>query len=331
MRKLIFIIWFYFTSIGTIFCTESRLVTLSSVKARPLAMGGAYVSLENGVFSLDFNPAAFSMNAVEKTIDFSVYLNPLGPVTVGENWSRISNWSDRLGLFIHGIGFSYDRLAIGILWGEESFSDEDRLTRKCFFDGTAYSAHKNSSIGFSIALNPRVSLGVVGEIFHREENGKNRMRLGYRYGIVIKPRNSLSVGLCFCNFPNDYKEDRIAIERLADETLNIGVSYSPWKRLTMALDIRNVSDDGKKVVREPHAGIEVNPFQFISFRGGYYREWEGDEETFSIGIGLHKWETVYSPDRVFTDPSLRLDASLLWQHHSGEISRWFIMSCFIKI
>ncbi len=314
-----------------IFSMPLQLVTLSSAKARPLSMGGAYVSVENGLFALDFNPATFSSNIVEREIHFSVYFNPLGPVSIVENWNRISGWDDRLGLLIYGMAFSYDRIRMGILWGEEALTDQRRLTRSCFFDGTAYPVQKNSNIGFSFFLNPRVSLGAVGEIFHREKNGKEHIQWGYRYGIVIKPRDDLSVGLCFCNFPNEYKEDRILLERLADETLNIGISYSPWKAVMAAFDIRNVSDEGKRVVREPHIGFEVNPVTFVSLRGGYYREWEGEEETFSIGIGLHNWQSISSADPVFFDSFLRLDTSMLWQCQLGEIDRWFLLSCVLKI
>jgi len=294
-------------------------------------MGGASVAIENGVFALDFNPAAFSVNPFERAFRFSIYLNPLSPMIIAENWNRVSGWDSRLGFIIYGIVFSYDRLSFGVLYGEEALTDEDRLARHRFFDGTSYPVQRNSNIGFSFSLSPRVSLGAVGELYHRDKDGNKHIGLGYRYGIIIKPRNSLSVGLCFCNFPNDYKEDRIVIERLADETLNIGVSYKPWKILTVALDIRNVSDEDKAVVREPHMGFEFNPIQFISLRGGYYREWEGDEETFSVGIGFHNQEPEYSINRVFDDPSLRLDASLLWQHYSGGISKWFIVSCMLKI
>ncbi|MBN2028987.1 hypothetical protein JW824_01975 [bacterium] len=316
---------------GILFADPMRLVTLSSVKARPLAMGGAYVSIENDLFALDFNPAAFSVNAIERAVRFSMYFNPLSPVIIVENWNKISGWDDRLGFMIYGIAFSYGRLNVGILYGEEALSDERRLERRSFFNGTGYPAQKNSSMGFSISLSPRVSLGAVGELYHREEKSNKHIRLGYRYGIVIKPRNSLSVGLCFCNFPNDYKEDRIVIERLADETLNIGVSYRPWRMFTVALDIRNVSDEEKKVVREPHMGFELDPFSFVSLRGGYYRDWEGDEETYSVGIGLHSWESAYAIEQVYVDPFFRLDTALLWRHHLGETERWFIVSCVFKI
>ncbi len=316
---------------GICFANPMRLVTLSSIKARPLAMGGAYVSIENGLFALDFNPAAFSRSAIERAVHFSMYFNPLSPVIIAKNWNSVSGWDDRLGFMIYGIAFSYNRLNVGILYAEESLSDENRLINRSFFDGTGYSVQRNSSMGFSISLSPRLSLGAVGELYHREKDGERQIRLGYRYGIVIKPRNSLSVGLCFCNFPNDYGEDRIVIERLADETLNIGVSYRPWKSFTVALDIRNVSDEGKEVVREPHMGFELNPFPFVSLRGGYYREWEGDEETFSVGIGFQSWESTDSIEQLYIDPSLRLDAAWLWQTHFGEMDRWFIISCILKI
>jgi len=294
-------------------------------------MGGAFVSVEDNLASLDFNPAAFSLVASPRKVHFSILFNPLGPILIRENWGETSGWSGPWEWLIRGVALSVGRVNFGVLWGEENLTDEGRLERTCLFDGTGYEGQKNTSFGFSLALAPRVSLGMAGEVFVREENEKKMWELGYRYGIVLKPRNDLNVGLCFVDFPQAYKGDRMTLERLADETLNIGVSYTPWRVVTLALDVRNVSDDGKGAVREPHVGVEIFPFQHLALRGGYYRGKGGEIETFSVGVGLFDWNSVLPENRRFSHPTFVLDTALLWQSEGGVESRWFFLSCLLRI
>jgi hypothetical protein len=327
----IFIAVLLLGSMNNGFCNEYKLVTLSTVKARPLAMGGAFVSMEDNLASLDFNPAAFTLSSSAKRAQFSFFLNPLGPLLIKENRGKISDWDVLLGFIIHGAAVSLGGIQFGVLWGEEALMDMKRLGRTCLFDGTGYRGQRNTSFGLSLHLAPRVSLGLAGEVLLRKENDNIKGKLGYRYGILLKPRNDLNVGLCFFDFPKAYKEDRKVLERLADETLNIGVSYTPWRFLTLALDIRNVSDEGKGVVREPHIGFETSPLRCLRLRGGYYRGKGGGDETISFGIGFLTGRSNLSEDRFFFHPTFELNTTLLWQKDRDEKNRWLFLSCVVRI
>ena len=335
--KWIFVTFFCLISVRGVFCQEYNFVTLSTVKARSLAMGGAFVSIEDDLPSLDFNPATFSLNPLPGKTQFSLFFNPLGPLVIAKNRKNVPSWDVPLGWLIRGFTLSVGRAEFGVLLGEESLADEKRLKRDDIFDGTGYQRERNTSFGFALVLAPRVSLGIAGELFIRGknevstggENTKKELGIGYRYGLMIKTRNNLHVGLCFFDFPDAYSKDRMVLERLADETLNIGVSYSLWKSLILALDVRNVSDEGKGAVREPHAGVELSLFRHLKLRGGYYREKEG-KETISLGLGVLDWNALLPESRRFLHPTLAVNTAMLLRRDKGEESRWFILSCILR-
>jgi hypothetical protein len=312
-------------------CGQDRFVTLSTVKARPLAMGGAFLSVEDDLAALDFNPAGFSMNTLSSKAQVSVFFNPLGPILLLENRNKVSVWDVSLGWVVRGIAFSVGSLHIGVLLGEEVIADNDRLMRSCLWDGTGYSGQRNMGFGVSLSLASRVSLGIAGDLFVREEGGRKKFESGYRYGIIVKTRSNLDVGLCFVDFPKEYRGDRMALERLADETLNIGVSYAPWKALTLALDVRNVSDEGKGVVREPHVGFEVTPWHHLTLRGGYYSDWKEKRDTYSAGLGLFDWNSMLPEHRRFSHATFAVNTTVVWQRAGGIVNRWFFLSCVLRI
>jgi len=331
MKKWIFAALLLLGMREGVFCSDYKVVNLSTTKARPLALGGAFVSIEDDLASLDFNPAAFSTNTQAEKITFSVFFNPLGPVLIKENWKSISDLDVPIGWLVRGISLSLGKMHFGILWGEELLFDASRLNRDRFFDGSQYNHQRNSSFGFSLAFAPRVSVGMAGELFIREENNKKVLKLGYRYGVLLKPRKNLNVGLCFFDFPKPYQEDRMIVERLADETLNVGVSYSPWQPFTMAVDVRNVSDEGKGARREPHMGVEVFPFRHLALRLGHYWEEGGKSKTLSFGLGLVDWNLLLPQDRRFSHATFGLNTTFLWERNKTEENRWFFLSCIVRI
>jgi hypothetical protein len=214
--------------------------------------------------------------------------------------------------------------------GEESLADVDRLERTHFFDARQYENQRNVSFGFSMALAPRVSLGIAGEGFIRDRKSKMLSMMGYRYGLILMPRRNVSVGFCYFHFPDLYRMDRFEVERLADESLNIGISYSPWPVVTIALDVRNVSNEGNGAEREPHIGVEVFPLKYLSLRGGFYQARENHDQTYSFGFGLFDGSMMSSDNGESARFHVGLGATLIWQKERMN-NRWFILSCIIRI
>ncbi len=306
------------------------MVTLSTVRARSLSVGGAFVSIQDDLASLDFNPAGFSIAPISERTQVSLFLNPLGSLLIIKNQGNYSDWITPVGWIVRGGGISFGKLNVGFLWGEETLNNEKSLARSDILDASFYEWQTNASFGFSLALAPRVSIGMAGELFFRNIE-KKEVKFGYRYGIILHPRSNMSFGLCYFDLPNEYANDRMVLERIADETLNIGISYSPWKPLTLMLDVRNVSDEGKGITREPHMGIEIIPFNHIALRGGYFRDRENNENTYSFGMGILNWNSILPGERSFFHPTFGLNAAMVWQQNDQLTGRWFLLSCIIRI
>jgi hypothetical protein len=329
-RMVITFFMVFFMFFHPLFGDTDHLVTLSTIKARSLSVGGAFVSVQDDLASLDFNPAAFSIAPVSERVQVSLFLNPLGSLLVVKNQGNYSDWTTPVGWIVRGGGISLGKLNVGFLWGEETLNNEKGLKRSDFFDASFYEWQNNASFGFSLALAPRVSLGMAGELFFRNIE-KKEIKFGHRYGMILHPRSNLSFGLCYFDFPNECAKDRMVLERIGDETLNIGISYSPWKPLTLMLDVRNVSDDGKGIMREPHMGLEMLPLKHIALRGGFFRDRESDENTYSLGVGILNWNSILPGDRFFSHPTFSLNAAMLWQQNNQLKARWFLLSCVVRI
>ncbi len=307
-----------------------RLVTLSTVKTRSLSMGGAFTSVRDDLAALDFNPAAFTLDPYNGENRFYAYLNPIGPFVSIKNRHDYSDWTVPVGMCIRGIGFSMGPVDIGAMFGEESLRNQARLVRQDFFDGSEYETERTHSLGFSFALAPRVSLGFAGEMFIRNKDW-HKLRFGYRYGLVVQPRSNITVGLCYVDFPDEFRNDRVSLERLADETLNVGISYRPWTFFHMALDIRNVSDEDKPAVREPHLGLELQPLSHLVFRGGYARSTDGKLETFSFGLGVLDINRFIWKTRSYDRPFFGMQSGWVFQNASSVRSRWLFLSFLIRL
>lgn len=328
MRTVLFILFYAIASGG--FTQGVGLMTRNTIKARSLGMGGAFIAIEDDIASMDLNPAAFKTYTQTSRTQVSVYFNPLGPILVLKNWSEKKDWDIPVSWMLRGVSLTSGRFNVGILLGEESISTHEQSSQMGFFDGSGFNVRRNSSIGFSLALSPLVSVGIAGEMFIRETDTKKSIELGYRYGVMIRTQSRINVGLCFVDFPNNFREDRLELERLADETLNVGVSYTPWQFLKLSVDVRNVSDDGKGAVREPHIGFEFLPIMHLALRGGYYREKGGNQEALSLGLGLLDWNRVLAEGRRFSNVSFGLNAAYIWQWIDGVERKWFALSSMVR-
>ena len=315
----------------SVHANDDRWVTLSTVKARPLSMGGAFMSVRDDLASLDLNPAGFSILTTQRRPQAFIFLNTITPAVLLSSRNSLSLGETVFGTLVRGAALSLGGVQFGILLGEESLSDVGRLERDRVFDNTGYSAYRNTTFGVSISLAPRVSLGIAGEIYSRGEGDERIHRMGYRYGLILETRHKIQVGLCFVNLPKKAENERMNRERLADETLNIGVSYTPWNIMRIALDIRNVSDEGKGVVREPHIGMEFFPLPYVTLRAGYFKDKNADSETYSAGLGLFDGNSFWRQERRFTHPTFCMNAAVLWENREGATHRWFIVTCLLRI
>jgi len=332
---------FHWIVLYMLFCTglatvsvrggDFRGITMSTIKTRPLSLGGAFISVEDQLAAIDFNPAAFRLHTSMNYSRFAVYFNPLGPALMVKNKQAQLGWETYVAWVIRGAALSVGRFRFGFVLGEENLNSTAHLKRSNLLDAAGYDGNNNSSIAVSVALASRVSLGIAGEFFVRERNGRRRVLMGYRYGVLLKARNTLNIGLCFIDFPNEYKEDRMAYERLADETLNIGLSYTIRKFAMISLDIRNVSDEGKGAIREPHIGLEFTPIHHLTIRGGYFLQIGEDSATYSLGVGIFDWNALFSEERSTDPPSYGLNAAFLYQKDKGAETYTYMVTLLARL
>jgi hypothetical protein len=113
--------------------------------------------------------------------------------------------------------------------------------------------------------------------------------------------------------------------------MNIGVSYQPFRRTTLSFDLRNLTEDQRKSVREVHVGVEQTIFSILAIRGGYYQERFTANPTFSGGIALFDSNLLFSADNQFDHPQFVLNYSLVYQKVDHRIFRWHALSVLIRI
>ena len=150
-------------------------------------------------------------------------------------------------------------------------------------------------------------------------------RWGYRYGLLMQPKPYLQVGLCYYDMSDLYADDRLNLERIADETLNIGIALQPFASVLMTADIRNVSDEDATTTREPHIGMEFSPMQQIALRAGYAYQLENEVPVYSWGLGIK------SHFRAFPGISWGVDIAYVLEKERLDDVGWGILGVFLEL
>jgi hypothetical protein len=311
--------------------TDTGFLILSSSKARALALGGAVVSIQDDLAAIDGNPAVFSTISSTEGVFAHLFLNPLGPVVSMANLNKELGWESHILWTIRGVSLSWGRMRFGIMLGEESLTDTTRLKRSKPLDADRYQYNRKNSVVFTLLLAPRVQIGAGGDLNIRKQNGDTELFWGYRYGILIKPRENINVGLCFMNLPDQFHDERMPLERFADETLNIGASYTPWNALTLSMDVRNVSDDVRGAVREIHFGCEIQPIQHMALRLGYFSQKDWTKHTFSAGIGLLNGNTFVPFQKQFGHRTFAVNAAFILGKEGKHMDKWIVLTCLVRL
>ena len=80
VRVLLMVCFLQSVSIFSGQCEETRFLTTGLTRARALAMGSAYFSIEDDFSAGFYNPGAFKLNTTRRERNFKLYFNPLIPV-----------------------------------------------------------------------------------------------------------------------------------------------------------------------------------------------------------------------------------------------------------
>lgn len=318
---------------------QNYFFTLSTIKARPLAMGGAYTSMEGDIVSASYNPATLNLYRLDKDLRFTFYLTPIAPTTIyyerfqndQQNQQQKENVFKTAALLMKSLVFTAKFIDVALIFNEQIVDKNYLFSQKKFFQNLNLWENSYHTLVTRIKLADRVSMGASVSYFLKNTNEKVQQGFGFSYGILLKPSTRMNVGLAYVDYPNDMSEIRLPLERLSDQTMNIGVSYKPTSSTTLSLDLRNLTEDDRKGVREAHLGFEQNLFSILAIRGGYFKERFADTHTFSGGIGLIDSNLMFADDNHFNHSQFMLNYSFIYQKNKNQFFRWHVLSLLIRI
>ena len=318
--------------------SRQQFYTLSTIWARPMGMGGAFMAVEDNLAALVYNPANFALYREPRTHRFTVFFNPIGAVAAlyrpehlyGRRELRVNEIATALELLIRGIAFSHNPFEFAALIGEESplpaFAD-----RPDFLNTQHYGANQYSLLAGRARFAERVSIGgTVGIYYANSANGR-RWGVGWSYGVTLLSSSNIRIGVSYWSFPSDMAEYRLQPERLVDDAINLGVAYKTPFGLLMALDIRNLGEEARSPVREIHVGLEQNFFSWIVLRGGYFRDRIDRYNIVTAGVGLIN-QNLWRPPRLqLQEPDWALNYAVMFEKQGLEKTYYHALTFLIRL
>lgn len=268
--------------------------TISTIQARPQAIGGACMALRDMVFPAMYNPAGLLLCSSQKQNRIVFMLNPASSTLGFRNPTGLksdSTWNviDAVaftGLFVKSIGVSWSAFEAILVLSEVQPTDLYNTKSPKFFNFNGILDRYSNILATKLQLAEQISIGASFTSYVLNDDPKKKYQYGSCYGIQIQPSQKFSVGLAYFDSPASLAPSRAKFDRIEDETINLGVSWRPHRSTLLSLDIRNVSEEHRAITREIHLGTEFVPFKQFAFRGGYYRKSNTKENVFCAGIGI---------------------------------------------
>jgi hypothetical protein len=334
-----FLLLTLFSVVNNVFGQDNYFITLSTVKCRAMAMGGATTSLSDDLSSLDINPAALSLYSTPKQHRITVFLNPIFPIAAAIRNKEITQgthtWATDAaigtGFLVKGIAFSAKALDVALLFGEELPEFGDRNHKTQVFQLDNYINNLTNTLVARVRLADQVSIGVSTILMRANLDDNIDWGVGLSYGILLRPDSGIDVGLVYHDLPNNMSDSRVAIDRIVDETLNLGISYELFNSTLLSADIRSISEESGVLTREVHAGIEQKVLNHFAIRGGYYRAKSERTDVYSCGVGILDINQFVDTGNRFNHSDYALEYSMVYKHNELEKSFWHFVSLLLRI
>jgi hypothetical protein len=261
--------------------------TISTTSPRPMAMGGAFISVRDDLAALNWNPASFSLFDKEVTHQLTIYFNPIVTSTLlYEDHRDIGDVIAGLGTIVKAVTYSHHWAELGLLLWEEPFHDTKMPSDGRLFRADRILEHNSHSLGARIRLAPSVSLGAAGNLYQiQDDKGHSSLAGGVNYGVLLKPTRGLEIGLAYFDYPSFITELRQDMEGLQDESVNGGISFHPDESTIMALDLRNTTEGDKIGWDKFRFGLEHTFLHRLALRLGYFQSHQGQNDVYSFGMG----------------------------------------------
>lgn len=301
-------------------------------------MGGAYIAVSDDLASITFNPATIEIFQTPKDFRLTFYANPLatfaslktdGLLPAGR---KKADWSEvlrSLGLMVKAIGFSVKYIEGGIIFSEESLQNAALNTRKQFFSAANYDARESHTLGLRLKLAAQVGIGVNTTCYHVRQDAQNWWKFGTSYGVLLRPNKHVSAGVFYLALPSEANTERQPLERLVNDTVNIGVAYQPAPATTLALDVRNITQDNELYSRELHLGGEHCFGRWLTLRSGFFQP-DRKSRCYSAGLGILSENLFVKPaNQLYTERYLFNYTFVLEQRNHTNTS-WHLFAFTLR-
>lgn len=326
--KILFVLLIVWVS-GS-YARKDSFFTLNYSRSRAIGMGAAFTAVEGGWEAAFFNPATFQFVNVEKGLHFSVLFNPfvsLGLYDLYKHGAKkkltTEQWWNVIRTFPKALVLSTENWEFGLINHEELESREFYHPNVRFFEGSHFFQHHVENFVVRVRLAEQVFLGGGIQYYTSFVQDSLQRGFGSSYGVFIRPNPKLNVGVVFISSPGKMKDIRIAYDRFENETVNVGFSFRPWPSTTLAVDVRNISEEAQKTTREIHLGFEQGFFGHLYLRGGYYRDHGVKENRFTLGFGLVNLDLFRLGKSRHGAPVLAINYALLSEPGNREGRKHF--------
>lgn len=338
-RKIICLIIIIFHTPIAIYGQSDRYFMLNNIKARPLAMGGAFISIADDLAAAAYNPAAYLLDQLEEARRWRFFVNPISPFVGGienqelfqGNGPTFDDFLLSVSLLVKSISFRFNSFQLGIVLGEESLYHLQEFDHSSVFNVKGFRQNHYHTIVGRLQLAEKVSMGGAANfLFSSSQNDpfESNREFALSYGILLRPEKGLSIGVSFVNLPDSLQQYRLTLERIVDESVNIGISYELFTGTLFSIDVRNLGEEQQNVIREFHFGLEQVLASQVALRAGYFKE--SGQQVFSWGLGLFNSNSLFdSTNKV--NRNFYLNYAFVYEKSPLANNRWHFLSCFIKI
>jgi hypothetical protein len=299
--------------------------TISTVNPRPMAMGGAFISVKDDLAALIWNPAAFTLYETEVTGRFTAHFNPIIPlVLLHKDHRNVGDFLAALGASLKAVTFSHRWAEMGLLLWEEPFYNPAAPINGRFFNADHTLKHTMHTLGLRVRLSPTVSLGTSAHLYRiRNEQGETVLAGAANYGVVLKPARGLWVGLAYFDFPSPLADLRWEMEGLRDESVNGSISFHPDHRTIVVMDLRDASGEERIGWNRIRFGFERTFWERLALRLGYCQAGRQEHNVYSFGLGLTRPGRGTAP---YDHCHYLVNYALLAENGEEEQRLWHLLS-----
>lgn len=274
--------------------------SVSTVSPRPMAMGGAFLAVEDGVACMSWNPAGLRVPLCSSGVRVRVHANALGAASIAREtglltgvetdpYARLTGlerFSVALGSVVKAATYRRGSLRVGALLLEEDLDPAVLARSRGLADaGDLLGGYYNSFV-VSFSLAPTVSIGASHTVYAGfDAAGKRVFGTGRAYGALLHPNERVSVGLTYFDASPGFERVRRDLEGFGPRTMNAGVAYRPAPPVLVTFDLRDLSEKWQDTALEPRVGLEWDITGRASVRAGAFREQDDGPGVLTLGLG----------------------------------------------